>query len=109
MLRSTRSGLLRQVTFRAEGRSGRNKLAPNTIASPRSYLLTAMVKSNRASNLVDDARAEKERAALRDFLKMVREVAHSRRETLGALRSALQAHDDAAALRLARKLVGLSD
>ena len=48
-------------------------------------------------------------AFVRAFLEHVRVVSEKRRQVLGQLRTALEAHDDAAALTLARVLVGLSD
>ena len=68
-----------------------------------------MLKSEPASNPLGEALAGVDRAFPRSLLEHVREVVVQRRETLGALRSALEAHDDAAALRLARQLVGVPE
>jgi hypothetical protein len=65
-----------------------------------------MVKHEVPSNPLSDALAGVD---LRSFVRAVREVADARHETLGALRSALEAGDDAASLRFARQLVGLPD
>jgi hypothetical protein len=68
-----------------------------------------MAKSKVAPTPVADAAPGMNDAALRSFVKLLREVGNERREILGALRSALEARDDAAALRLARRLAGLPE
>jgi hypothetical protein len=65
-----------------------------------------MVKHKVPSNPLSEALAGMD---LRSFVRTVREVADARHETLGALRSALEAHDDATSLKLARRLVGLPE